>query len=157
MQDRQNSRASILDRLLDDEPEVGRESVQNRLFDIRQIKAMVIRDLENLLNTRRLISPVPVSYRDIHNSVFMYGLGDFTSENPQNPSIRQRLRQDIEKTISRFEPRLKNVTVRFETEAERGRNVRLRITGMLVVESETEPVIFDTYFDPDRGRYVIQK
>ena len=157
MQDRHNSRASLLDRLLDDEPEVGRESVQNRLFGIRQIKAMVIRDLENLLNTRRLISPVPVSYRDIHHSVFMYGLGDFTSENPQSTSVRQRLRQDIEKTISRFEPRLKNVTVRLEKTTESGRNVKLRITGMLVVEFETEPVIFDTYFDPDRSRYVIQK
>ena len=157
MQDRQNSRASLLDRLLDDEPEVGRESVQNPLFGIRQIKATVIRDLENLLNTRRLILPIPVSYRDIHNSVFMYGLGDFTSENPQSPSVRQRLRLDIEKTISRFEPRLKNVTVRLEKGTERGRSVRLRISGMLVLESETEPVVFDTYFDPDRGRYVIQK
>lgn len=157
MQDHQNSRASLLDRLLDYEPEVGRESVQNRLFDIRQIKAMVIRDLENLLNTRRLISPIPVSYRDIHNSVFMYGLGDFTSESPQSPSVRQRLRLDIEKTIARFEPRLKNVAVRLEKGTERGRSVRLRITGILVVESETEPVIFDTYFDPDRSRYVIQK
>jgi type VI secretion system protein ImpF len=157
MQDHQNSRASLLDRLLDYEPEVGRESVQNRLLDIRQIKAMVIRDLENLLNTRRLISPIPVSYRDIHNSVFMYGLGDFTSESPQSPSVRQRLRLDIEKTIARFEPRLKNVAVRLEKGTERGRSVRLRITGILVVESETEPVIFDTYFDPDRSRYVIQK
>ena len=157
MQDSKNNRASILDRLLDDEPEAGRESVQNRLFGIMQIKATVIRDLENLLNTRRLISPVPVSYRDIHHSVLMYGLGDFTSENPQSPSVRQRLRLDIEKTISRFEPRLRNVAVRLEKGAERGRSVRLRITGILVVESETEPVIFDTYFDPDRSRYVIQK
>jgi type VI secretion system protein ImpF len=157
MQDRQNSQASILDRLLDDEPRVSREPVQHRLFDIRQIKAMVIRDLEHLLNTRRQILPVPVSYKEVNNSVFVYGLGDFTSENPKSPSVRQQLRQDIQKTILRFEPRLKNVNVRLEEDTEKGRNLRFRISGMLIVEPETEPVSFDTYFDSNRGEYVIQK
>jgi len=118
---------------------------------------MVVRDLENLLNTRRQILPVPASYKEVNNSVFMYGIGDFTSENPRSPSVRRQLRQDIEKTISRFEPRLKNVTVRLEEDIEAGRNVRFRISGMLVVESETEPVTFDTYFDTNRGEYVIEK
>ena len=157
VQDLQNSRASILDRLLDDEPDVSREPVQRRLFDIGLIKGRVIRDLENLLNTRRHISQIPVSFKNVNHSVLMYGLGDFTSENPQSPSVRHRLRQDIEKTISRFEPRLKNVTVRLEEGTVKGRNVRFRITGMLVVEAEVEPVTFDTFFEPDRGRYFIQK
>lgn len=157
MRDRQNSRATILDRLVDMEPGVSREPVQHRLFDITRIKAMVVRDLENLLNTRRQILPVPASYKEVNNSVFMYGVGDFTSENPRSPSVRRRLRQDIEKTISRFEPRLKNVTVRLEEDVEAGRNLRFRISGLLVVEPETEPVTFDTYFDTNRGEYVIQK
>ncbi|RKZ06097.1 type VI secretion system baseplate subunit TssE [Candidatus Fermentibacteria bacterium] len=152
-----NIRTSILDRLVDMEPGVSREPVQHRLFDISRIKAMVVRDLENLLNTRRQILPVPASYKEVNNSVFMYGIGDFTSENPRSPSVRRQLRQDIEKTISRFEPRLKNVTVRLEEDIEAGRNVRFRISGMLVVESETEPVTFDTYFDTNRGEYVIEK
>jgi type VI secretion system protein ImpF len=139
------------------EPGVSREPVQHRLFDITRIKAMVVRDLENLLNTRRQILPVPASYKEVNNSVFMYGVGDFTSENPRSPSVRRRLRQDIEKTISRFEPRLKNVTVRLEEDVEAGRNLRFRISGLLVVEPETEPVTFDTYFDTNRGEYVIQK
>ena len=152
-----NIRTSILDRLVDMEPGVSREPVLNRLFDISRIKAMVVRDLENLLNTRRQILPVPASYKEVNNSVFMYGIGDFTSENPRSPSVRRQLRQDIEKTISRFEPRLKNVTVRLEEDIEAGRNIRFRISGTLVVESETEPVTFDTYFDTNRGEYVIQK
>ncbi|SPD72830.1 Type VI secretion system lysozyme-related protein [uncultured Desulfobacterium sp.] len=157
MQGRLNSQASILDRLLDDEPNVSREPVQHRLLDIRQIKARVVRDLENLLNTRRQIISVPASYREVNNSLFAYGLGDFTSENPKSPSVRQQLRQDIEKTILRFEPRLKNVNVRLEDDPEKGRNLRFRISGLLVIEPETEPVSFDTYFDSNRGEYVIQK
>lgn len=151
-----NIRASILDRLVDTEPGVSREPVQNRLLDISRIKSMVVRDLENLLNTRRQILWVPVSYREVNHSVFMYGIGDFTSENPRSPSVRRRLRQDIEQTISMFEPRLKNLSVRLEEDIEGGRNLRFRINGMLVVESETEPVTFDTYFDTNRGEYVIR-
>ncbi len=157
MQDRQNSRASILDRLLDDEPKVTREPVQRRLLDMRQTKEKVIRDLENLLNTRRSILEVPVFYTGVNHSVLMYGVGDFTSENPQSPSVRHRLRQDIEKTITRFEPRIKNVTVRLEEGTIKGRNIRFRIMGTLVLESEVEPVTFDTFFEPDRGRYLIQR
>ncbi len=157
VKDRQNNRASILDRLLDDEPDVVQEPVQHQLLDIRQIKDKVIRDLENLLNTRRPISQVPVSFKGVNNSVLMYGLGDFTSDNPQSPSVRNRLRQDIEKAVSRFEPRIKNVTVRLEEGTIKGRNVSFRITGMLVLESEVEPVTFDTFFEPDRGRYLIQR
>ncbi len=156
MKSGQNIRASILDRLVDMEPGVSREPLQQRLFDITRIKVMVVRDLENLLNTRRQILPVPASYKEINNSVFMYGIGDFTAENPRSRSVKRRLRQDIEKTISRFEPRLKNVTVRLEEDIEAGRNIRFRISGTLVVESETEPVSFDTYFDTNRGEYVIQ-
>ena len=157
MKNRKNIRTSILDRLIDLEPRVPGESVQNRLFDIWQIKAMVVRDIENLLNTRRQILSVPASYKQVNRSVFVYGLGDFTAENPRSPSVRQRLRRDIEKAISRFEPRLKNVTVRLEEDVEKGRNLRFRISGMLVVESEAEPVSFDTYFDNNRGEYVIEQ
>lgn len=139
------------------EPRVPDEPAQQRLVDIWRVKAMVIRDIENLLNTRRRILSVPVAYKEVNHSVLMYGLSDFTSENPQSPSVRQRLRQDIEKTISRFEPRLKNVTVRLEDDMVRGRSLRFRITGLLVLESEAEPVSFDTYFDNNRGEYVIEQ
>lgn len=142
---------------MDNDPDVSQGPVRNRLLNIRQVKALVIRDLENLLNARRQISMVPAAYKEVHKSVFMYGLADYTSENPKSPSVRQRLRQDIEKTLARFEPRLRNVAVHLEDDKEKGRNLRFRITGLLVVEPETEPVSFDTVFDTSRGEYVIQK
>jgi type VI secretion system protein ImpF len=154
--DKINVKASVLDRLVDYEPAISHESAQHRILNIRQIKTLVIRDLENLLNTRRQISHVSISYRQVHNSVFMYGLDDFTAENPKNPSVRRKLRQDVEKAIAKFEPRLKNVTVRLEDDIEKGRNLRFRINGVLIVEPEIEPVALDTYFDTNRGEYVIQ-
>jgi type VI secretion system protein ImpF len=152
-----NIRASILDRLVDLETKGPNQSAQNHLFDIRRLKDIVVRDIENLLNTRRQILFVPASYKHVNNSVFVYGLEDFTAENPRSPSVRQRLRRDIEKTISKFEPRLKNATVHMERNIEKGQNLRFRISGMLVIESEAEPVSFDTYFDKTKGEYVIEK
>ena len=146
-----------MDRLVDHEPGVSHEPVQYRLLSIGQIKASVIRDLENLLNARRQILPPPVAYREVNNSLFVYGLRDFTSQNPKSVPVRQQLRQDVEKTISRFEPRLRNVTVHLETPTQKERNLRFRINGLLVVEPLAEPVTFDTYFDVNRGEYVISK
>ncbi len=156
-EDRQNIQASILDRLVDYEPGVSREPVQYRLINIGQIKASVARDLENLLNTKRYILVPPVAYGEVNKSLLVYGLKDFTSQNPRSLPVRQQLRQDIEITLSRFEPRLRNVTVNLEPPTPNERNLRFRISGLLVVEPAAEPVTFDTYFDVNRGDYVISK
>lgn len=151
--------ASILDRLVDNEPAVSHEPVQHRLFSIGQIKTSIIRDLENLLNTRRQILLPPVAYKEVNNSLYVYGLSDFTSQNPKSLSVKQQLRLDIENTISRFEPRLKNVNIEIEIEKSRAdkSSIWFRITGLLVVEPIKEPVTFDTYFDINRGKYIISK
>ena len=156
-ENQQNIQASILDRLIDLEPGVSREPVQYRLLTIGRAKASVARDLENLLNTKRSVWAPPAAYREVNNSVFVYGLQDFTSQNPRSPMVRQQLRQQIEKIISRFEPRLKNVKVNLEMAAQNERNLRFRITALLVVDPVTEPVTFDTFFDVSRGEYVISK
>jgi type VI secretion system protein ImpF len=153
----QNLKASLLDRLVDHEPGISHEPVRFRFASIGQIKASVVRDLENLLNTKRQIMLPPVAYKEINNSLFVYGLRDFTSQNPRSPAVRQRLRRDIEKTIARFETRLRNVTVQLDTPTRKERNLRFRISGLLVVEPLAEPVTFDTYFDVSRGEYVISK
>ena len=150
-----NAQASILDRLLDYDPKVASEPVRDRL-SVRQIKDAVIRDLENLLNTRRQILLPSPEYSEVLNSVYMYGLQDFTMKNPSSTMVRQKLRQVIERTISRFEPRLKNVNVQIEASGQNARDLRFRITAILVLEPITEPVIFDTYFDVSRGEYKIQ-
>jgi len=151
-----NAQASILDRLLDHDPKVASEPVRDRL-SVRQIKDAVVRDLEYLLNTRRQILVPSPEYHEVHSSLYMYGLQDFTLKNPASPMIKQQLRQVIERTISRFEPRLKNVTVQIEAPSHNARDLRFRITAMLVIEPISEPVIFDTYFDVSRGEYKINK
>jgi len=155
--DQLNLRASILDRLVDDDPGSPHGPVRDSLPSISHIKAAVIRDLENLLNTKRQVTPSPAVYREVNNSLFAYGLKDYTALNPGSISVKQQLRQDIEKTISRFEPRLKNVSVQVDAPDQKDRNLRFRITALLRVEPITEPVAFDTYFDISRGEYRITR
>jgi type VI secretion system protein ImpF len=49
------------------------------------------------------------------------------------------------------------VKVNLEMAAQNERNLRFRITALLVVDPVTEPVTFDTFFDVSRGEYVISK
>ena len=145
--------ASLLDRLIDLEPRVAGEPSQDRLQGIGRIKNAVIRDLENLLNTRKNMHPLPAACREVGHSLFAYGTGDFSSENPRNPAVRQKLRLELEKTIKLFEPRLRNVNVRIETDGEGRHRLRFRISALLVIDPVSEPVSFDTYFDINRSEY----
>lgn len=155
MRDKPNIQASVLDRLIDYEPEVTHEPVQSRLTSFAQIRNSVIRDIENLLNSRKTIYPVPEENGHLGASLFTYGLMDFISHNPKSPSVRLQIRQEIERTISTFEPRLKNLMIRFDTNTENERNLRFRITALLVVTPLSEPITFDTYLDINRGEFFI--
>lgn len=151
----ENAQASLLDRLIDADPNNSRESVQYRLLNVRQVKASVVRDLENLLNCRRNISLLPEGLRQLADSVATYGLKDFTAENTSSQDVRQTIRKDVERAVARFEPRLRNVKVIVETGSQKERNLNFRISAMLVVDPIREPVTFNTYFDSIRKEYVV--
>lgn len=153
----ENLQSSVFDRLIDLEPDLSRESKRILGFKKKDIRDAVVRDLENLFNTRRRIDVPSEQFPHIVRSLFAYGLRDFSSENPKSIFVRQRLRQEIEETIERFEPRIKNVVVRLDSPDESNRAFRFRIKGFLEVEPLSEPVVFDTYFDVNRGEYVIEK
>jgi type VI secretion system protein ImpF len=76
--------SSILDRLLDDQPEEKRyEPLHSRFQNLRQLKQAVARDLEALLNTRReALEEVPPEFAEVRRSLLNYGLPDFASFNP---------------------------------------------------------------------------
>jgi len=113
------------------------------------------RDLENLLNTKNYASSICSEYRELNSSIFVYGMPDFTSANPKSPSVRNKLRRELEKAIAQFEPRLRNVTVRVEDQGTDERNLRFKINALLFLDPAVEPVTFDTFFDVNRCEYSI--
>ena len=153
----EHGQASLLDRLIDEDPENSREPAQQRLHNARQIKALVIRDLENLLNSRRSITNIPAQFHQLQDSVAAYGLKDFTAMGADSHQVRQTILKDVEKAVARFEPRLQNVKVVVETGDRKERNLRFHIAAMLVVDPIREPVAFDTFFDPIRKEYVVSE
>jgi type VI secretion system protein ImpF len=143
---------SLLDRLIDLDPDSQREPAQYRQVSYPQMKRAVARDLENLLNAKCFHPELPEEYRELGNSLYRYGLPDFTSKDPASPAVRVELRQEIEKAVRIFEPRLHNVTVQIEETGSR-RELRFKITALLVLDHDSEPVSFDTLFDVNRGEY----
>jgi type VI secretion system protein ImpF len=151
-----NLQASILDKLMDDEPEVPFESAPARQASFADIKASVIRDIENLLNTRRTVQMPAAALTAVGKSLHVYGLRDFSNENPSSSVVVQKLRREVVQTLALFEPRLRNVIVQIEQRANE-RNLHFRISGTLVITPLSEPVVFDTLFDANRGEYLISQ
>ena len=83
---------SVLDRLLDDQPDVSREPVKPRHQMLRELQEAVRRDLENLLNTRARVGNLPSDLLELQKSVVHYGLPDFRSINIAIESGRDQLR-----------------------------------------------------------------
>lgn len=153
----QHIRFSLLDRLIAPEQPGSGEPVRHYATTFRELKAAVCRDLENLLNTKNFVFSGCQEFGELSRSLYVYGLRDFTSSNPRSPALRQQLRQELEKVIKRFEPRLHNITVRIQDSGGNERNLRLKITGLLYADHVAEPVTFDTIFDVNSCEYSIVK
>ena len=147
---------SVLDRLLDDEPESTREAARNQAQLLRDLKVSVRRDLQNLLNTRRRLLTWPPNLDELEKSLVNYGIPDFTGSNMAAVKDREELCRVIQGVIRRFEPRFKSVTVQLLTNAEPlDRTLRFRIDAMLYADPAPEPVVFDSALEPTTGTVVI--
>jgi type VI secretion system protein ImpF len=147
---------SVLDRLLDYEPELSREPLPSRAKNLRQFKQAVRRDLEWLLNTRQIADGLPPDLKETNNSLASYGLPDFTSLSIESATDQKRIKREIEETIRRFEQRLENVVVSFEAGRGAERVLRFRIDARLKVEPAPEPVTFDTVLQLGSGQYQVR-
>jgi type VI secretion system protein ImpF len=147
---------SVLDRLIDDEPQISREPPASRQKTLQQLKQSVRRDLEWLLNSRRSIEALPDDLREVSSSVAAFGLPDFSAFSVKNPSDQNRMRRSIEEAIRLFEPRMMDVTVTLEPARDAERRVRFRIDANLRVEPAPEPVTFDTTLHLYNGEYTVQ-
>ena len=151
--DKQYIQHSVFDRL-DSAVDIG--ILGGRVADIQIVKQSVLRDVENLLNTRRIIIEPPSGYRYLNKSMYVYGLEDFVAKNPKSPDVRKALKNSIETTIKKFEPRLRHVTVAFNDEEGNEQNLCFAVKATLYADPVHEPIYFDTWFSVNRGEYRIR-
>ena len=143
---------SVLDRLIDREPELSQEPGLSRAQSVRILRAAVRRDLETLLNTRRVAVLPGEGFEELNRSVYVFGLPDLSTLSMSAGGDRNRLLKGISEAISLFEPRLTQVTVSMVENPETIKtDVRLRIEAMLRMDPVPEPVSFDSVLELQSG------
>lgn len=147
---------SVLDRLIDRDPDTRSEVPMTRPQSLRDLKLGMKRDLEWLLNTRRTIDPAPESARETVRSVYHYGFADISSKFVLSSRDHGDLVREMETAIAQFEPRLKRVRVRMELLEGSFRTLQFVIEGLLCMDPAPEPVCFDTVLELGRGEYEVK-
>jgi type VI secretion system protein ImpF len=146
---------SVLDRLIDFEPQATSEPLASRSKSLRQLKQALKRDLEWLLNTRRTFS-VPEELSDLADSLLAYGLPDFSTMSVRSSEDQNDLVHALETTLKRFEPRLEDVVITLAASSPLERALRFRIDGRLKVDPVPEPVTFDTMLVLGSGNFAVK-
>jgi type VI secretion system protein ImpF len=148
---------SVLDRLLDAEPEVSREPAKSRNQVLRELKQSVRRDLENLLNTRQRCQPPPPGLKELKQSLANYGIPDFTAANMASPKEREQFCRTLQTVLRQGEPRFKTVKVQLLSNTEPlDRTLRFRIDALLYADPAPEPVVFDSLLEPATGTVAVK-
>jgi len=146
---------SLLDRLLDFEPQVLREAAKSRSKSLRDLKQSVRRDLEWLLNTRCYPENVDENLEEVLKSVVFFGLPDFTAVSAKSHIEQKRLTQALTAAIKNFEPRFTDLKVTLEPISDIDRLLKFRIEANLDIEPTPEPIVFDTVLHLGSGGFAV--
>ncbi len=142
-------RPSILDRLIDQEPDTLREPPPARHQYLAQLRQSVRRDLENLLNSRFCMIEPPEELPEVTHSLLNYGLPDLATVNISDTEKKQRFVQQLERILREYEPRFKSVRVTHLDNRDRGdRTLRFRIDAVLWADPAPQSVVFDSVLEP---------
>ena len=149
---------SILDRLVDNDPKTpSAEAPLSRAESLRILRTGVKRDLEWLLNTRRIADDPGAGCPETENSVYNYGLPDFSTYAIASPKDQARLVRGLQAAVKTFEPRIANVRiVPIEINPKGLRTMRIRIEGLLMMDPAPEHISFDTTLQLTTGDFRIK-
>ena len=145
---------SVIDRLTDDNPRLSADPRTSYPDSLHNFKLTVQRDLEWLLNTRRIPDPAEDEFPEVQKSLYNYGVPDITSMSGDSPDDRDRLLRQVEEALVLFEPRLENVKISMvELQGEtRRRELRFVVEATLRLDPTPEQVMFDTVLHFSTGQ-----
>jgi type VI secretion system protein ImpF len=149
---------SILDRLTDNDPKTLTVEVPlTRAESVRVLRSAVRRDLEWLLNSRRCPDDPGSAMVETENSVYNYGLPDFSTYAIASAKDQSKLVRALQAAVKTFEPRLANVrVVPIEISPKGLRTMKIRIEGLLLMDPAPEHVSFDTMLQLTTGDFSIK-
>ena len=132
---RENLQPSLLDRLIDDNPEQLNESRDKRVMHISKLRDCVIRDISHLLNTHYMEGNTDLgNYSEVKSSVVNYGVSGLTGFSMHNIDIHQAERK-IRQALINYEPRILKDTLKVsmtrDTEKSSKHAIVFRIEGQI--------------------------
>lgn len=148
---------SVLDRLIDFETDVSTEAPPSRAQSLKLLRAAVRRDLEWLLNSRRVAFEPGAEFDELNRSVYVIGLEDFTAFSLADASEQSRLLRHIQSVVRQFEPRLANVRITQQDDPVKTRSLRFRIEASLLIDPAPERISFDTVLHLASGEYTVRE
>lgn len=147
----------LLDRLLDDEPQIPADAPMHEGQVIREVNRSLLRDLQDLLNARRPLTLLPEGLELLPRSLANYGLPDLQSIEIREDHDVVRICDMIRECIECFEPRLRGVDV---TAVDDGnpvdRRLRFVIAATLVVEPLEQDVRIESEIEPSRAGFTVR-
>jgi type VI secretion system protein ImpF len=152
---------SLLDRLVDDEPDRNQEGPDSRFMTLGKLREVVKRDLAWLLNTCHLAATEDLSeYPEVARSVLNFGVPDLTGVSLNSIDVGA-LERMVRQAIIDFEPRILRDTVRVQASAaddQMNRNaLTFQIEGDLWAEPSPVPIVLQSNFDLESGVVVVQE
>ena len=148
---------SVLDRLLDDDPQSSHEQPLDESVQLKLIQQAIRRDLENLLNTRSRCTAWSAEFGQLENSLVNYGLPDFTAAGLNAAANPDVLVEAIHKAIELFEPRLTDVRIRHVTDQYYiNRTFQFRIEATLVINEKRHLVLYDSVLESTTGQFNVK-
>jgi len=148
---------SVLDRLIDMEPKITTEPAGNRFSTLEDLKIAVRRDLEWLLNTRKMVADIPEALEELKRSVVTYGVPDISGVHIEHKVESANLKTGIENAIRIFEPRFLDVVATLEPLSSTDRQLRFRIEATLDLDPVPEAMVFDTVMQLGSGVFAVNE
>lgn len=151
-------RHSLIDRF--GAADLAGDVVEARI-GIRELKIAIRRDLEWLLNTRRLLDHGIENHPEAKRSVVTFGLPDLSAYSRVSADDRRSVCELIADAVRTFEPRLASDSIQVTeigaTDDPADTRLHFQIAATIHVEPLREPVRFDTSLDPNTGALVIEE
>lgn len=121
-------------------------------------KNKFLNDLNILLATKRPWGVPNEKYVEINKSVINLGLPDFSGFWLSSDEQQEKIRFHILDVLEKYEPRLKNVDIKFNSENEKNEKgqIEFNITGELELSRDFEPVLINAYWSESRGKLAVE-
>jgi type VI secretion system protein ImpF len=149
-------RMSLLDRLIDEAPDLSVDPPRSRPDELRAIRESFRRDIEAILNTRRRCLSPPDALRAVRAALPYCGVSDFVGMSLATHQERIELVRSLEETIRVFEPRFRSVELSLiQGRDQLDRVLRIRIEAVTQLELANGPIVFETALDPATRTFTV--